>query len=262
MMPLHTNRSRSTTMPSRPKLRETASPVWYVEPRPPSKAAWKQLRRTRESLLRELMNIEIRSMDLNGAVLDVGGGLRASYGAWLDGTAPLISVNIDRSMQPTVVADLAEGLPFEDASFDAVISFNTLEHLADDQLALDEMIRVLRPRAKLRVLVPYLWRVHGHPHDYHRHTAEGWHVMLLRAGVPAELQQIRPLLWDPFATAWAIADVAPLGRNWWRARRLLRPLVLARPLVMRPIDRRLAASAHVIQSEYALAYSIEAEKPG
>ncbi|MGH9084625.1 MAG: class I SAM-dependent methyltransferase [Acidimicrobiales bacterium] len=211
--------------------------------------------------MRALMNIEIESIPLKGKVLDLGGGARATYMPLLRGSADITTVDIDAQIEPTLIADLAHPLPFPDATYDTVISFNTLEHLADDQLALDEMVRVLKPGGTMHILVPFLYRVHGHPHDFHRHTAHGWNLMLRRAGVPDEHQRIRPLVWDPFATAWAIADVAPLGRTWWRARRLLRSVVLRRALVMRPIDRRLAEHATALISEYPLAYTITTTKP-
>lgn len=239
----------------------SADQAWLLPPRTPTRRDWESLRRTRGSLMRELMNNEIRSMTLAGRVLDVGGGAHASYNGLLDGGADVVSVNIDPEIEPTVVTDLARPLPFDDESFDTVISFNTLEHIADDQFALDEMVRVLRPGATLHVLVPYLYPVHGHPNDYHRHTANGWNLMVQRAGIPSELQQIRPLVWDPFSSAWAIADIAPLGRNWWRARRFVRPLVLRRPLHMKPVDRRLGGDHRAHIAAYALAYHIEARKP-
>lgn len=211
--------------------------------------------------MRELMNLEIEAMTLEGRVLDVGGGAKASYQHLLRGSDHIVSVNIDPDIEPTVVADLSEPLPFADGEFDTVISFNTLEHLADDRFALGEMVRVLRPGGSLHVLVPFLYRVHGHPFDYHRHTANGWNLMLRCAGVPDEHQAIRPLVWDPLSTAWAMADIAPLGRNWWRARRFVRPWVLRRPLLMRPVDRRLKGDVSAVISEYALAYSISATKP-
>lgn len=45
-------------------------------------------------------------------------------------------------------------LPFSDATFDCVIAAEILEHLGDDDLALDEIGRVLRPGGKLAVSVP------------------------------------------------------------------------------------------------------------
>lgn len=237
-------------------------PAWLDPPVEPSSDTFRRLRRTSASLMRELMNLEIEAIPLAGRVLDVGGGGSASYVGLLSAEAQITSVNIEPEIRPTVVADLAHPLPFADGSFDVAISFNTLEHLADDQLALDEMVRVLKPGGSAHLLVPFLYRVHGHPHDYHRHTAHGWNLMLRRAGIPDADQRIRPLVWDPFSTAWAIADVAPIGRTWWRLRRILRPLVLRRPLVMQPVDRRQAADAPALVSEYALAYAITATKRG
>ena len=46
---------------------------------------------------------------------------------------------------PQYVAARAEALPFPDASFDAVCSADSLEHLANLPAALDECARVLRP---------------------------------------------------------------------------------------------------------------------
>jgi ubiquinone/menaquinone biosynthesis C-methylase UbiE len=45
-----------------------------------------------------------------------------------------------------VVAD-AMNLPFEDHSFSHVISSEVLEHLKDDEKALMEIARVIKPRA-------------------------------------------------------------------------------------------------------------------
>jgi ubiquinone/menaquinone biosynthesis C-methylase UbiE len=57
---------------------------------------------------------------------------------------------------PTELA-IADGqrLPFADASFDRIICTETLEHVADAQLALRELARVLRPGGRLAVSVPH-----------------------------------------------------------------------------------------------------------
>jgi len=52
------------------------------------------------------------------------------------------------------VAD-AQRLPFADASFDRMICTETLEHVADAQLTLRELARVLRPGGRLAVSVPH-----------------------------------------------------------------------------------------------------------
>ncbi|MBK8742479.1 MAG: class I SAM-dependent methyltransferase [Betaproteobacteria bacterium] len=45
-------------------------------------------------------------------------------------------------------------MPFADASFDCVVSFETLEHLAEQQAMLVEMRRVLRPQGVLIISTP------------------------------------------------------------------------------------------------------------
>lgn len=45
-------------------------------------------------------------------------------------------------------------LAFDDASFDKIYSFHTIEHLSDAGLALSEMTRVLRPGGRLLLVYP------------------------------------------------------------------------------------------------------------
>jgi SAM-dependent methyltransferase len=52
------------------------------------------------------------------------------------------------------VAD-GQRLPFADASFDRIICTEMLEHVADAQLALRELARVLRPGGRLAISVPH-----------------------------------------------------------------------------------------------------------
>jgi SAM-dependent methyltransferase len=66
-------------------------------------------------------------------------------------------------------------LPFVDASFDAVVSANLLEHVPDDRRAISEIRRVLKPGALAVVVVPagpgtydYYDRFLGHERRYAR----------------------------------------------------------------------------------------------
>ena len=56
-------------------------------------------------------------------------------------------------------ADCA-ALPFADASFDAVVSFETIEHIAGQAAFLDEVRRVLRPGRSRHPFLPEQSRVH------------------------------------------------------------------------------------------------------
>ena len=58
-----------------------------------------------------------------------------------------------------------EYLPYPDNSFDALLSHEVIEHVADDRLAAHEMIRVLRPGGRVILFCPNRWypfETHGH----------------------------------------------------------------------------------------------------
>jgi len=100
----------------------------------------------------------------------------------------------------------ATALPFEDASFDLVLSFVMLHHVVRWEAAVGELVRVLRPGGRV---VGYdlfgdgggrILHRPGHAHDHdHDHTNE---VRLMRraelqtalADLPVEEAVIRPIL--------------------------------------------------------------------
>jgi SAM-dependent methyltransferase len=63
-----------------------------------------------------------------------------------------------------VVCGAGERLPFPDGWFDLVLSHEVLEHVQDDQAAIREIVRVLRPGGRLVLFVPnrgYPFETHG-----------------------------------------------------------------------------------------------------
>jgi SAM-dependent methyltransferase len=73
----------------------------------------------------------------------------------------------------------ATRIPFPDATFDKVIAAEVLEHLPADQVAINELARVLRPGGMAAVTVPawlperICWRLSD---DYH--NVEGGHIRI------------------------------------------------------------------------------------
>ena len=55
---------------------------------------------------------------------------------------------------PRGVCGDALSLPFDDATFDAVVASEVLEHVVEDRAAIAELVRVLRPGGRLAVTVP------------------------------------------------------------------------------------------------------------
>jgi SAM-dependent methyltransferase len=82
----------------------------------------------------------------------------------------------------SIVADLTKRLPLAGGCVDAVVLSNTLEHLPEPALVLEEFHRVLRRGGFVVVLVPFLIRVHQEPHDYLRYTRYMLERLLARAG--------------------------------------------------------------------------------
>jgi SAM-dependent methyltransferase len=71
-------------------------------------------------------------------------------------TGPLTNANI--------VCAAGEGLPFPSESFDLILSHEVLEHVVDDQAAVQEMARLLRPGGRMVIFVPnrgYPFETHG-----------------------------------------------------------------------------------------------------
>jgi len=147
-----------------------------IDPPLPSYAWLRRLRRfgAHKTILRQMEYDLVGQLTLSGRVLDFGGGRRADYMPLLNTDAEIFSVNIDAEFDPTHIVAPGEPLPFDDASFDEVITFNTLEHVYDDRAALAELARVLKPGGKMCIIVPFLYPVHGHPDDYNRHTPSWW----------------------------------------------------------------------------------------
>src|SRR3954452_10243710 len=85
-----------------------------------------------------------------------------------------------------VRADLL-ALPFPDASFDVVMASEVLEHIPDDEMAMAEIARVVRPGGRVAVTVPRFWPERvcwALSRDYH--DVAGGHVRIYRGDVLAE----------------------------------------------------------------------------
>jgi len=80
----------------------------------------------------------------------------------------------------TVRADLL-ALPFPDGHFDVVMASEVLEHIPDDEQAMAEIARVVRPGGRVAVTVPRWWPERicwALSEDYHQ--VEGGHVRIYR----------------------------------------------------------------------------------
>lgn len=106
---------------------------------------------------------------LKGQVLENGCGV----GMYLRHLAPhcgaIIGLEYDleraRAAQheSTVINGVCEHLPFRSGSFDAILSHEVLEHVQDDRLSVEEMVRLLKPGGVITLFVPN----RGYPYETH-----------------------------------------------------------------------------------------------
>jgi SAM-dependent methyltransferase len=84
--------------------------------------------------------------------------------------------------KPDVLYD-GKRLPFDDRSFDTVLSVQVLEHTPDPAGLVREMGRVLKDDGTLILSAPFQFRLHEEPHDYFRFSPHGLAVLCESAGL-------------------------------------------------------------------------------
>jgi SAM-dependent methyltransferase len=128
-------------------------------------------------------------------VLDAGCG--AGYGTEYLATNAATVIGIDSSIEAirfarakyiapnlNFFAAACEALPFPDRSFDLIVSFEVIEHLADSAGYLREVARVLTPTGKLILSTPnkrqYSDAIPDYENPYHLHEfySDEWHLLL------------------------------------------------------------------------------------
>ncbi|PKN08876.1 MAG: hypothetical protein CVU73_06500 [Deltaproteobacteria bacterium HGW-Deltaproteobacteria-8] len=111
-------------------------------------------------------------LNLGGDVLDLGCGAKP-YQSWFSPSvcsytgADVSGEGVDVLIEPDAP------LPFADNSFDTLLCTQVLEHVRDLGLIVGEIARVLRPGGALVASAPFLYNLHGAPHDYRRFTEFG-----------------------------------------------------------------------------------------
>lgn len=124
------------------------------------------------------------SLPAGSTVLDVGSG-DAPYRELFDQhrytTCDWEQTIYDPETVPDITAS-ADDIPLDDASVDAIVCTQVLEHVAEPKLVLAEFRRLLRPGATVWITAPLTWYLHEVPHDYYRYTPWGMRYLLEATG--------------------------------------------------------------------------------
>jgi len=92
-----------------------------------------------------------------------------------------------------------DNLPFDDASFDAILNTQVLEHLEYPREAVKELFRVLKPGGRLFLTAPMAHSEHQVPYDFFRYTSYGLKSICEQAG----FSEIRITPMGGMFTRWA-----------------------------------------------------------
>jgi Methyltransferase domain len=136
----------------------------------------------------------------SGMILDCGAGKRNRY---FENVVNYEIVEYDS----TDVRGVAEVLPFQDASFEAVISIAVLEHVKDPFRCAGELMRVLKPGGEIVCCVPFLQPYHGYPHHYYNMTAQGL-VNLFAGHVQVDSVQVLDSVLPIWSLTWIVKSWA------------------------------------------------------
>ncbi len=133
------------------------------------------------SLLRNLKTV-FTAENLKGRLLDAGAGKLPHRHLLRELGVEYVSLDF-RQTHPEldIVADVQK-MPMGDNSFDSVICIEVLEHVPNPELALTEILRVLKPGGKLVFSVPHFLYLHNEPYDFYRYTKYGLQELAQRTG--------------------------------------------------------------------------------
>ena len=118
--------------------------------------------------------------NVRGRLLDVGCGTKP-YRRYFQ-AEEYIGLEIEgRKKDADKVYD-GKVIPFENESFDSVISIEVLEHVFNPDEFLSEINRVLKKGGLLLLTVPFVWDEHEQPFDYARYSSFGLYHLLENHG--------------------------------------------------------------------------------
>ena len=177
---------------------------------------------------------------LSGRVLDFGAGIGTFSQELVSVSPQVVALEPDAELRAQLVERVPGVQVVDDAArlegpFDAIISFNVIEHVPDDEEVLGRLRTLLAPGGTLLVLAPAhpglygtLDRAFGH---HRRYTVPGLRALLQRAGLaPVDVRYVNPV----GGLGWLVASRGT--RATAIPRRQLRIFDRAVP-VLRTVDR-------------------------
>ncbi|MEM8569975.1 MAG: class I SAM-dependent methyltransferase [Pseudomonadota bacterium] len=111
--------------------------------------------------------LDVGAMDVNGSYRKLFSEPRFAYTGVDLGAGPGVDI----------VLENAYALPFDDLSFDLVVSGQMLEHNEFFWLTFQEMVRVLKPDGLCFMIAPSRGEIHRYPADCYRFYPDGFRAL-------------------------------------------------------------------------------------
>jgi ubiquinone/menaquinone biosynthesis C-methylase UbiE len=104
--------------------------------------------------LRNFVSPQGALLDLGGGTGDLGVGVARALGARVIVVDPVTQMLLRAPADPLLAVRLAsaEALPFPDSYFDALLCSDAFHHFRDQEAAVSEMVRVVRPGGGILIL--------------------------------------------------------------------------------------------------------------
>lgn len=134
-----------------------------------------------------------------GRLLDVGCGTKPYEHLFRPHVVEYLGIEHEgATAESRAVADQTydgDTLPFYDGAFDTVLSNQVAEHVPDPARFFAELVRVLAVGGRLIMTVPFSYRIHSAPSDFHRFTRFALEHYCERHGLKVELLLARGGFW-------------------------------------------------------------------
>ena len=129
-------------------------------------------------------NVSKLITNLNGKLLDVGCGTKPYENICNVDEYIGLEIDDEGNRQHNYADVFYDGktIPFEDKSFDSILSNQVFEHVFNPNQFLKEINRVTKVEGRFLITVPFVWDEHEQPYDYARYSSFGLKHILAENG--------------------------------------------------------------------------------
>jgi SAM-dependent methyltransferase len=186
----------------------------------------------------------------DGRVLDYGCADQP-YRGFFPGSVDYVGADLPGNPHASVEIGADGTVPAADASFDAILSTQVLEHVEDPEVYLSECRRLLKPGGRLLLSTHGIMVYHPDPVDYWRWTGAGLRRAVESAGL--RIDRFEGIMGLTATGLQLVQDSI-----WWRLPARARPLLaLSFQSLIRAADRRERPAA---RRDNALVFALVATR--